>query len=83
MLEIEDRRARSREVEFGSIFRFIDASQEIRFSREGSEQVDGWMERVLVELEYAQQGRSAHGLVRRYVFERLLPQALSFSALRI
>jgi transposase InsO family protein len=47
--------------------RFVDASEEIRFESKNREQVYGWMERVLVEQEYALQGKAARGLVRRYI----------------
>ena len=50
-----------------AIGRFVEASEEIRFASEGREQVYGWVERVLVQQEYAQQGKSARGLVRRYI----------------
>lgn len=47
--------------------RFVAASEEIRFASQGREQVYGWIERVLVQQEYAQQGKSARGLIRRYL----------------
>ena len=47
--------------------RFVEASQEIRFEAENRQQLYGWVERVLVEHEYAQQGKAARGLVRRYI----------------
>ncbi len=47
--------------------RFVDASEEIRFASEGREQVYSWVERVLIQQEYAQQGKSARGLIRRYI----------------
>ena len=47
--------------------RFVEASEEIRFESKNREQVYGWLERVLVGQEYAQQGKSARGLVRRYI----------------
>ena len=46
---------------------FIAASQEIQFEAEDRQQLYGWVERVLVEQEYAQQGKAARGLLRRYV----------------
>ena len=50
-----------------AIGRFVEASEEIRFESQGRQQVYGWVERVLVRQEYAQQGKSARGLVRRYI----------------
>ena len=41
--------------------------EEIRFESQNREQVYGWLERVLVEQEYARQGKAARGLVRRYI----------------
>ena len=45
----------------------IAASEEIRFGSENRQQVYGWVDRVLVQQEYAGQGTAARGLVRRYV----------------
>ncbi len=42
--------------------RFVAASEEIRFESKNREQVYGWLERVLVEQEYARQGKAARGL---------------------
>jgi len=50
-----------------AIGRFVEASEAIRFASEGRPQVYGWVERVLVQQEYAQQGKAARGLVRRYI----------------
>ena len=50
-----------------AIGRFVVASEEIRFKSENRQQVYGWLERVLVEQEYPQQGKAARGLVRRYI----------------
>ena len=47
--------------------RFVAASEEIRFESQSRQQVYGWLERVLVEQEYALRGKAARGLVRRYV----------------
>src|SRR5258708_11942705 len=49
------------------MFLFVEASEAIRFASKNREQVYGWLERVLVEQEYAQQGKAARGLVRRYM----------------
>ncbi len=50
-----------------AIGRFVEASHEIRFESENRLQLYGWVERVLVEQEYAQQGKAARGLLRRYI----------------
>lgn len=50
-----------------AIGRFVEASEEIHFEGVNRTQVYGWVERVLVQQEYAQQGKSARGLVRRYI----------------
>src|SRR5260370_11971868 len=49
------------------MFLFVEASEAIRFASKNREQVYGWLERVLVEQEYALQGKAARGLVRRYI----------------
>ena len=50
-----------------AIGRFVEASEEVQFEAEDRQQLCGWGERVLVEQEYAQQGKAARGLLRRYV----------------
>ena len=50
-----------------AIGRFVEASEELRFTSQGRQQVYGWVEQVLVQQEYAQQGKAARGLVRRYI----------------
>ena len=50
-----------------AIGRFVAASEELRVEGENRKQVYGWVEQVLVRQEYAQQGKAARGLVRRYV----------------
>jgi hypothetical protein len=47
--------------------RFIEASEEIRFESKSRQEVYGWVERVLIQQEYAQQGKAVRGLVRRRV----------------
>jgi len=47
--------------------RFLRASEEIRFSGQGRQQVYSWVEGVLVQQQYAQQSKAARGLVRRYI----------------
>src|SRR5271157_256080 len=48
---------------------FLAASQEIRFRGEKREQVYVWLETVLRQRQYRQQGRKARGLLRRYLEE--------------
>ena len=50
-----------------AIGRFVEASEELRLTSQGRQQVYGWVEQVLVQQEYAQQGKAARGLVRRYI----------------
>ncbi len=47
--------------------RFVEASEELRFEGENRQQIYSWVEQVLVQQEYAQQGKAARGLVRRYI----------------
>jgi hypothetical protein len=47
------------------IGRFVTASEEIQFAAENREQLYGWVERVLVGQQYAEQGKAARGLLRR------------------
>ena len=46
---------------------FLRASEEIRFKGETREQVYSWIETVLRQQQYEQQGRKARGLLRRYL----------------
>ena len=46
---------------------FLNASEEIRFEGENRQQVYGWVEQVLRQQHYRQQGRQARGLLRRYL----------------
>ena len=46
---------------------FLRASEAMRFEGETRQQVYPWMERVLCQQQYHQQGRAARGLLRRYV----------------
>ena len=46
---------------------FLQASEDIRFEAETQAQVYAWIERLLRQQQYAQQGRQARGLLRRYV----------------
>lgn len=49
------------------IRRFVEASEGVRFEGGDREQVYSWVERVLIQQEYGQQGKAARGLLRRYV----------------
>ena len=46
---------------------FLKASEGIRFEGESRQPVYHWIEQVLRQQQYAQQGRAARGLLRRYV----------------
>jgi len=46
---------------------FIAASEELRFESEDRAQRYSWVERMLVEQQYASQGKVARGLLRRYI----------------
>jgi transposase InsO family protein len=46
---------------------FLQASQDIRFTGEKREQVYAWIEQLLRQQQYCQQGRKARGLLRRYI----------------
>jgi transposase InsO family protein len=50
-----------------AIGRFVEASEKIQFEAENRQQLYAWVERVLVGQEYAQLGKAARGLVRRYI----------------
>ena len=49
------------------IRRFVAASEGVRFEGRNREQIYSWVERVLIQQEYGQQGKAARGLLRRYV----------------
>ena len=46
---------------------FVGASARIRFEGHDRGQIYGWVEGMLVQQEYARQGKIARGLLRRYV----------------
>jgi len=46
---------------------FILASEELRFESENRIQRYAWVERVLIDQEYARQGKVARGMLRRYI----------------
>jgi hypothetical protein len=46
---------------------FLKASEGIRFEGESRQPVYHWIEQVLRQQQYAQQGRAARGLLRRYL----------------
>jgi precorrin-3B methylase len=43
----------------------VATSQEVRFVGEGKAEIYAWAEKVLVEQEYAAQGKKGRGVVRR------------------
>jgi len=47
--------------------RFVEASEAIRFESKNRDQVYSWLGSVLVEQQYAEHGKAARGLVRRYI----------------
>jgi transposase InsO family protein len=47
--------------------RFVAASEEIRFESADRGQVYAWVEGLLIGQRYAQQGKAARGLLRRYI----------------
>jgi transposase InsO family protein len=61
------RMVRAEELSLEAIGRFVEASEEIRFEGKNREEVYGWVEQVLVGQGYAQLGKAARGLVRRYI----------------
>ena len=61
------RMVRSEELSLEAIGRFVAASEEVRFEAEDRQQLYGWVEQVLVGRQYAQLGKAARGLVRRYI----------------
>ena len=60
---MDDQRAWSREVEFGSDWPVRCGSEGIRFESANRQQVYGWVERLLVRQECSRQGKAARGLV--------------------
>jgi hypothetical protein len=50
-----------------AIGRFVEASEGIRFESVNRHQLYCWVERLLVQHEYALQGKATRGLVRRYI----------------
>ncbi len=50
-----------------AIGRFVAASEEIRFEGQNRHQVYVWLEQLLLQQEYCQQGKAARGLIRRYI----------------
>jgi transposase InsO family protein len=50
-----------------AIQQFVEASEAIRFESENRQQLYGWVERVLAQQGYRQQGKAGRGLLRRYI----------------
>ncbi len=61
------RMVRAEELSLEAIGRFVTGSEDIRFEAEDRQQLYGWVEKVLVGRQYAQLGKVARGLVRRYI----------------
>ena len=53
-----------------AIARFVAGSEQLQFEGRGRGQIYAWVEEVLVQQEYARQGKAARGLLRRFI-ERL------------
>ena len=58
---------RAEQLSLEGIRRFVGASEAIRFEGHKREQIYAWVERVLCQQEYAQQGKIARGLLRSYI----------------
>ncbi len=54
-------------LDLEGIRRFVAASEEIRFESADRGQVYAWVEGLLMGQRYAQQGKAARGLLRRYI----------------
>jgi hypothetical protein len=50
-----------------AIGQFVTASEDIRFEAQDRQQRYGWVKEVLIGQGYAQLGKAARGLVRRYI----------------
>jgi hypothetical protein len=50
-----------------AIGRFVEVSEAIRFEGVNGQELYGWLERLLVQHEYALQCKAARGLVRCYI----------------
>src|SRR5450631_2690717 len=61
------RMVQAAELSLEAIGRFVAGSEDIRFEAKDRHQLDGWVEQVLVGQQYAQLGKAARGLVRRYI----------------
>jgi hypothetical protein len=48
----------AKKLSLEAIGRFVEASEEIRFTSQGRQQIYGWVEQVLVQREYSQQGET-------------------------
>jgi transposase InsO family protein len=61
------RMVRAEELSLEAMGQFVAASEEIRFEAADRRQLYDWVEQVLVGRQYAQLGKPARGLVRRYI----------------
>jgi len=64
------RMVRAEELSLEAMGQFVAASEEIRFEAQDRPQLYDWVEQVLVGQQYAQLGKPALGLARRY-FEKM------------
>jgi hypothetical protein len=67
MLGVNIRMHEAEKLSLEAIGRFVAASEESGLRPKTASKLYGWVEQVLVRQEYAQQGKAARGLVRRYV----------------
>jgi transposase InsO family protein len=68
--DVNIRMDNAEELSLEAIGRFVTASEGIRFEAESRQQLYSWVEHVLIQQEFAQLGKAARGLMRRYI-ERL------------
>jgi hypothetical protein len=67
MPEIDHQRARSSEVDSGKDVPTFRGRGEIRFESKSRQQVYRRVERLLLQQEYVQHGKSARGVMRRCI----------------
>jgi len=65
--EVNIRMDDAEKLSLEAIGRFVAASEELRFEAQDRQQLYGWVELVLVGQQYAQLGKAARGLLRRYI----------------
>ena len=74
---------RAEDLSLEAMARVVEASEEIQFEAQDRQQLFGWVERVLVEHEYARRGKPARGLLRRYLAKMSLLQNSAFESSRL